>query len=353
MLFDDYAYRSSVSRTMVNHAASLVARLIRERGLGPNSLALEIASNDGYLLRHYVDAGIPVLGIDPAANLAADAERLGVTTLVRYFGRDVAAELAETGRRADVVHAHNVLAHVPHINDVLEGIRLVLADDGVVVIETPYLRDLVEGLAFDTIYHEHLFYYSVTSLDRLLARNGLVTLRVEPIPIHGGSIRLIAGRDGQPDASVVRFLDDERAGRLNEPASLRSFAERVQDIREKVLAFLEQRRREGRHIAAYGAAAKGTVLLNACGVNETHLDFVADRNPDKQGRFMPGTRIPILPPEAIEERHPDDLLVLAWNVAAEIIEQESAFAQRGGSFLVALPEPRVVVPGDVLSAAGG
>jgi SAM-dependent methyltransferase len=342
-LFGEYAYFSSYSSTMLSHAEAIVRRLIAERDLGPGSLAMEIASNDGYLLQNYLAAGIPVLGIEPARNVVPAAEARGVTTLCVFFGAEVAEELRAAGRRADVIHANNVMAHVPDLNGVLGAIATVLAPGGVAVVETPYVRDLVESLEFDTIYHEHLYYYSLTSLERAFRRNGLSVVGVERIPIHGGSLRVFAQAGDVPAvAAVAALIAEERALGMDELAYFHGFAERVDNLRTRLRALLADLKAQGRRVAAYGAAAKGTVMLNACGIGAETLDFVADRSEYKQGRFMPGVHLPVVAPERLLQDRPDDVLLLTWNFADEILAQQAAYRAQGGRFVIPVPEPRIV-----------
>jgi SAM-dependent methyltransferase len=342
-LFSDYAYFSSFSDTMLQHAHAIVSRVIRERGLGADSLAAEIASNDGYLLQYYLRAGVPVLGIEPAANIARFAEERGIRTVVDFFGADLAARLRADGVRADVVHANNVMAHVPDLAGFAQGLHAILKDTGAAIIEVPYVRDLVDKREFDTIYHEHLSYFSVTALSRLFARHGLAIVDVEPLKIHGGSIRVTVGMAGAASSEAVkRMLDAEERDGLTRLPFYTRFGKAVEDLRDSLTALLKELRGKRHSIAAYGAAAKGSTLLNYCGIGRDLLDFVVDRSPHKQGRFMPGVRLPIAPPERLLEDRPDYVLLLTWNFAEEILAQQAEFRAGGGRFIVPVPDVRVV-----------
>jgi SAM-dependent methyltransferase len=342
-LFSEYVYRTSFSDTMVRHAAALADRLVAERGLGPRSLVVEAASNDGYLLRAYRDAGVPVLGIEPAANIAASAEAVGIPTRAGFFTLDSARALAREGVVADVFHAHNVLAHVPDLNGFVSGIRTILAPDGIAVIETPYVRDLLERREFDTIYHEHLSYFSVTALAHCLTRNGLTMVDVDRIPVHGGSLRVLVARGTQaPVGRVAELLEEETRWGVASMQTYARFAARVEELRDEIHGCLRRLRDQGRRVAAYGASAKGTTLLAYCGIGRDLVEFVVDRSPHKQGRFMPGARIPIHPTEQLIEEMPDYALLLAWNFADEILEQQAEYRGRGGRFIVPIPAVRVV-----------
>jgi len=348
-LFVDYPYFSSTASTMVAHAQALVERLIVERSLGPNSLAMELASNDGYLLQFYVQVGISVLGIDPAANVIALARERGIDTREAFFSRALADELRAAGQRASVLHANNVLAHVSDLNDVLGGIARVLADDGVAVIETPYVRDLVDRVEFDTIYHEHLFTYSLTSLTHWLEANAMYPIDVERIPIHGGSLRVIVASPSMvamhaatPSPAVTELLAEEAAIGLNAIEYYRDFASRVEGAQAALRDLLSRLHAEGKRVAAYGAAAKGATLLNATGLTGEWLDFVADRSRHKQGKYMPGVHVPIVGPEKLLEQMPDYTVLLAWNLADEILEEQAEYRSRGGRFIIPLPVPRII-----------
>jgi SAM-dependent methyltransferase len=338
----DYPYFSSVTDTLLEHSAANVAARIEERRLDESSLVIELASNDGYLLQYYRARDIPALGIDPAPGPVAAAHARGIDTLQAFFGRELAARLAAEGRRADVIHANNVLAHVADTNGFVAGIGMLLKEDGVAVIEAPYVKDLIDHGEFDTIYHEHLCYFSVTALVHLFRRHGLYLHRVEPLQIHGGSLRLFVGRGEHADCSVGEYLRAERALGLDRLGYYADFSARVARIRDDLLALLEKLKGGGARIAAYGAAAKGTILLNFAGIGRRMLEFVADRNVHKQGRYVPGVRLPIVPPARILEEQPQYLLILPWNFKEEIMEQQSEYRRRGGRFVVPVPEPVII-----------
>jgi SAM-dependent methyltransferase len=343
-LFREYAYFSSVSDATVAHAKQLVERLVAERRLGPDSLVVELASNDGYLLQHYVAAGVPVLGIEPARNIAEVARGRGIDTVAEFFGLELAKQLRAKGRQASVIHANNVLAHVPDLIGVVSGLRELLAPDGVASIEVPSLVDLIDRCEFDTIYHEHLCYFSLTAVDRLCRAQGLTVVDVERLPIHGGSLRIFAARtDGAPAVSprVTAALEDEDRWGVTEPETYDAFAGRVAALRRDLTALVDRLRSEGKTVAAYGASAKGATLLNYCGIGQEQLAFVADRSPYKQGRFMPGARLPVVPASSLAARAPDYALLLTWNFADEILAQQAEFLRNGGRFIV--PVPRVEI----------
>jgi SAM-dependent methyltransferase len=343
-LFRHYLYMSSTSSAFLDHAARLAHRLIAERALGPHSLVIDIASNDGYLLQYYRAASVRVLGVEPAVNVAAVARSRGIETVCDFFSAALSAELHEKGIRADVVHAHNVLAHVPDLNGFVAGIAKVLAPGGVAVIEVPYLRDLIDHLAFDTVYHEHLCYFALTPLASLFMRHGLRIARVERVPVHGGSIRLFAEHATLcgHDAAIDRLLDEERAWGVADLGTYRRFAEAVAAYRGSLREFLGALRAAGRSIAGYGAAAKGAMLLNYCGIGRETVDFVVDRNPAKQNLDLPGVRIPVFAPDELVARRPDLVLLLTWNFADEIMAQQQEYLCGGGRFILPVPTPRII-----------
>jgi SAM-dependent methyltransferase len=395
-LFREYFYRSSFSDTMLRHAEEIATRLVGERRLGGEHLVVEIASNDGYLLQYYKRAGVPVLGIEPATNIARIAEEeQGIPTLCDFFGDALARQLAERGQRADVIHANNVLAHVADLNGVVGGFSSLLKETGVAVVEVPYVREMIDHCEFDTIYHEHLCYFSLTALERLFRRHGLRISDVERLPIHGGTLRIYAERDDggwtiddgrerinafEPEADealrqrtnaaeqpaadetgrepnvhrpssmvyglssdrVHRLLAEEAAWGVDEAQFYQGFGAKVARLREELLKLLGELKAAGKRIAVYGASAKGSTLLNYFGLGRETLDFVVDRSTVKQGYYTPGTHLAIHAPEKLLEEQPDYVLLLTWNFAEEILEQQAEYRRRGGRFIIPIPEVRVV-----------
>ncbi|RKT47471.1 class I SAM-dependent methyltransferase [Thiocapsa rosea] len=343
-MFSEYLYFSSFAGALVENARGLVERIVSERGFGPDDLAMEIGSNDGYLLRHYVDRGVPVLGVDPARNVAAVAEQAGVRTHVAFFGSDTAANLASEGFKASVVHANNVIAHVPDILDVLAGVTQILRPNGIFVVETPSLQTMFETLAFDTIYHEHVFVHSLTNFSSLLSKVGLEVIDVELIPVHGTSLRITAAHPGrqEPTSRVAAQLTSELDSGLGDPETYRTFGKNTDAIRTSIIATLQDLKRDGATIAGYGAAAKCTVLLNSLGVSGRLPIWVADANPHKQGRCIPGVRVPVVSPDRILEEQPDVMVLFVWNLLDEVLKQNAEYRSRGGRFLIPIPAPKVV-----------
>ncbi len=344
-IFPEYAYFSAYSDSWVEHARVYADEMIERFGLDDASLVVELASNDGYLLQHFVARSVPVLGIDPAANVAEDARIRGVETLVEFFDSGLAKKLVAEGRGANLIAANNVLAQVPPLNDFVAGIEILLARDGVATIEVPHLARLIDGLQFDTIYHEHYSYFSLTTMKQLFSRHGLEIFDVEELPSHGGSLRVYAQRRGAPQhlrTSVARILAEERAAGYDSVEGYRDFGRKVQETKWKLLELLIRLRREGKQVVGYGAPGKGNTLLNYCGIRTDLLDYTVDRNPYKHGRFLPGTHIPIFPPEHIAETRPDYILVLPWNLKREIAKQLDYVREWGGRLIVPIPEPEVL-----------
>jgi SAM-dependent methyltransferase len=343
---DDYAYFSSFSSSWLAHAEAYVKAMTARFGLTPESLVSEVAANDGYLLRFVQHAGIPCYGIEPTASTAGAARKLGLDIVERFFGVALARELAAAGRQVDLVAANNVLAHVPDINDFVAGFAALLKPAGVATFEFPHLLRLLRENQFDTVYHEHYSYLSLTAVRRIFAANGLAVFDVEEHPTHGGSLRVFAQRSdtgrratGEP---VARVLRDESDAGLASAAGYEGFQARIDKVKDDFLAFLLEARRAGRSVAAYGAAAKGNTLMNYAGVRPDLIAFVVDRNPAKQGRFMPGSRIPIVGEERLREARPDDVVLLPWNLRDELMQQLDYVRAWGGRFVTAVPELRVV-----------
>jgi SAM-dependent methyltransferase len=317
-IFREYAYFSSYSESWLAHARRYTERVVERFGLAAEHFVVELASNDGYLLRNFVLRGIPCLGVEPAANVAEAARAAGVPTRVEFFGRDVAEAIRVESRPADLIVANNVLAQVPDLNDFVDGIARLLAPDGVVTLEFPHLLELIEQNQFDTIYHEHFSYFSLGSAERILGAHGLDVFDVETLPSHGGSLRVFACREGARGGAASEGLEAlrkrEHEAALDELAGHRGFAPRVAETKRRLLEFLIDAKRAGRRIAGYGAPGKGNTLLNYCGIRQDFLDFTVDRNPYKHGRFLPGTHIPVFPVEKLAEERPDDILILPWNL---------------------------------------
>jgi SAM-dependent methyltransferase len=339
---EDYPYYSSFSDTLLEHSRDNALSLIAQRALNRDSFVVELASNDGYLLKNFAEQGIRVLGIDPAEGPAQAAEKAGVPTLCRFFTKDLALELARQGNCADVIIANNVLAHVADTNGFVQGIGILLKDDGVAVIEVPYVRDLVEQCEFDTIYHEHLCYFSVTALDALFRRHGLFLNDVRRLSIHGGSLRLHVARKPDVNDSMRNFLKQEKDLGIDAYPYYQDFSRRVRALRRALRKLLLDLKSAGNSIAAYGAAAKGTIMLNYIGADCSIIDFVVDKNIHKQGKVVPGVRIPIRDPALLNEFMPDYVLLLPWNLKDEILFQQQAYRRKGGRFIIPVPKPVIV-----------
>jgi SAM-dependent methyltransferase len=345
-IFTEYAYFSSYSDSWVAHAKAYVDMAVERFELGPDSLVMEVASNDGYLLRHVVERGIPALGIEPAANVAEVAREIGIETIVRFFGRETAADLVAEGRSADLVAANNVMAHVPDLNDFVAGFYTVLKPHGVVTVEVPHLLRLVEENQFDTIYHEHFQYFSFLAAQKVFAAHGLEVFDVDELKSHGGSLRYYAQRADTGTRPVEQRVHDlvarERELGYDTLEGHQAFAARVEETKWGLLEFLIAKRREGKRIAGYGAPGKGNTLLNYCGIRTDLLDYTVDRNPYKQGQFLPGTHIPILHPEVLEQDRPDYILILPWNLKQEIVAQLEYARDWGAQFIVPIPKVEVL-----------
>lgn len=336
----DYPYFSSVSDAFVKHSRQHCEQLISRYAPGTDSLVVELASNDGYLLKNFVAVGIPVLGIDPAPKQVQAANDIGVRSVCEFFGKEVADRLLQEGHRADIILANNVLAHVSDQNDFVAGMAVILQQDGVVVVETPHVRQMIDRLEFDTIYHEHFCYFSCSSAKNLFARHGLYLNDVEEISVHGGSLRLSFGKTSCPTGRLTEMLAEEQRIGLTSSSYYLDFGDRVRALRGRVRAAIAELKTDGKRIAAYGAAAKGAIALNYFGLDDSIIDYVVDLSPHKQGLHMPGLRIPIRSPDVLAQDRPDVVIILAWNFADEIIQQQRAYLEAGGTFMTLAPDIR-------------
>jgi hypothetical protein len=354
-IFTEYAYFSAYSDSWVDHAHRYVEMIAARLALGPDDLVVELASNDGYLLQHFLPLGVPVLGIDPARNVAEAAIARGVPTLVEFFGLELARRLVEEGRRPRLILGNNVLAQVPDVNDFVAGVKALMAEGGTATFEFPHLATLLQHLEYDTIYHEHFSYFSLTAIREIFGRQGLSVVDVDELPTHGGSLRVFFGHaeeDPIVSPAVDALVEREHAAGLRDPETYRRFGSGVERSKRALLELLIRARNEGKHVVGYGAPGKGNTLLNYCGIRTDLLAYTVDRNPYKQGQYTPGTHIPIHPPEMIEETRPDLILILPWNLAAEISGQLSYTADWGAQLVVPVPTATVFPPGTVPGLGG-
>ena len=344
-IFGDYAYFSSFSDTWLKHSEEYSELMIERYGLTQDSLVIEIASNDGYLLQFFKKKGIPILGIDPAANIARSAEKKGIPTLVKFFGVETALELFNKNQQADLITANNVLAHVPNLNDFVKGLKILLKPKGVITIEFPHLLELIQQNQFDTIYHEHFSYFSFLTVQRIFTQHNLTIFDVEKLDTHGGSLRIFVKHPENNELvinnRVEKLLEEEQKFGLDKLSSYSNFSEKVKLIKKNLLEFLSIAKKQNKKIVGYGAAAKGNTLLNYCNIGQDYVDFVVDRSSHKQDTFLPGTHIPVLNPEEIKKTKPDYILILPWNLREEIMGQLNFIREWGGKFVISIPEVKI------------
>lgn len=342
LLFSNYVYFSSFAETTLASAEELVNRLVAMRKLSSKQTAAEIASNDGYLLQYYVKHGVNVLGIEPAKNIAAAARQKGIRTIDEFFSKDLAAQLVSEGHRADVLHANNVLAHVADLNGLVSGMHDFLNDNGLVVIEVPYLKPMLDHTEFDTVYHEHLCYFSLTALDKLFSSHKLFINDVESLSIHGGSLRLLIEKNKQRTHRVVELLEQEKREGVFDSSYYSNFSKKVEELRSDLLKLLSDLKNANKRVAVYGASAKGSTLMNYFGIDKKLVSYVVDRSTIKQGRYTPGTHLPIYPPEKLLSDRPDYVVLLTWNFADEILRQQDEYRKAGGKFIIPIPSLKVI-----------
>lgn len=345
-IFSDYSYFSSYSQSWLRHAEKYVEAMVQRFGYNASSQVIEIASNDGYLLQYFKKRGVPVLGIEPAANVAAVAQAAGIPTSVKFFGVNTAKELLKEGKQADLLLGNNVLAHVPHINDFVAGMKIALKSQGVITMEFPHLLRLIQENQFDTIYHEHFSYLSLLTVEKIFAKHGLVLFDVEELPTHGGSLRIYAKHQADTSKEISKRVQDlknkEIKAGLDQLKTYQQFQEKAVKVKKGLLKFLEDAKAQGKTVVGYGAPAKGNTLLNYCGVGKDLIKYTVDLSPHKQGRFLPGTHIPIDSPEAIARTKPDYLLILPWNLKEEIMQQMASIRAWNGKFVIPIPEVEVL-----------
>jgi SAM-dependent methyltransferase len=344
-IYTEYAYFSSFSDSWLKHCQVYSGMIVDRLKLDSASKVVELASNDGYLLQNFVERRIPAYGIDPAANVAKQANERGIRTLVAFFGSQLATELAAKGEQADLIIANNVFGHVPDLNDFVQGMKILLKESGTITIEIPHFMRLIENNQFDTIYHEHYCYHTLLADTKIFAEFGLRLFDVEELPTHGGSIRmyLCHHSDARSTSSQVqRLVQEEKSRGLDGMAAYAAFGEKVRETKRKLLTFLIEAKRAGKTVAGYGAPGKGNTLLNYCGIRSDFIDFVVDRNPYKHGKFLPGTRIPVYSPEELLRRMPDFVLILPWNIKEEIMSQMASIRSWGGQFVVPIPETKIL-----------
>ena len=344
----EYAYFSSYSTSWLQHAKDYTQYMIDRFGYTPSQLVVEIASNDGYLLQYFVNKNIPVLGIEPAGNVAVEARNKGVRSETLFFGKETAHTLSRQYKKADLLIGNNVLAHVPDINDFVAGMKIMLADKGVITMEFPHLQRLIEGNQFDTIYHEHFSYLSFVAVNRIFKHHGITLFDVQELPTHGGSLRIFGCHTEDTSKpmnnNVTELLEREKTIGFETLAYYSDFEEKVKETKRKLVEFLIQVKREGKSIVGYGAPGKGNTLLNYCGIRTDFLDYTVDRSPHKQGNYLPGTHIPIYAPDKIKETQPDYVLILPWNLEKEIVNQMAYICEWGGKFVIPIPEVKIIEP---------
>lgn len=345
-IFSDYAYFSSYSDSWLKHAQAYTKLMMERFGFNLNSQIIEIASNDGYLLQYFQQSGIPVLGIEPAANVAKVAQEKGIPTLVRFFGIETAKDLLHQGKQADLLLGNNVLAHVPDINDFVAGMKIILKPNGILTMEFPHLGQLIEQNQFDTIYHEHFSYFSLIAVEKIFTNHGLSLFDVEKLPTHGGSLRIYAchtdNKNIVPEERIAKLKEEEVKAGLDQMETYLDFAQKVRQTKRRLLNFLIEAKNQGKSVVGYGAPAKGNTLLNYCGIRTDLIDYTCDRSPHKQGLFLPGTHIPIYHPDKIRETKPDYLLILPWNLKDEIMQQMIDIREWGGKFVIPIPQVEVL-----------